>query len=175
MMVTSKSLSQRWLHSFVGLLRGRDNTCRTQKRDGTFTSKIDYKSQPTAEKSAAKLTVKLGRPFDAYQCWFCRGWHVGNSANLTLGKFCSIAWVWIIRKKRAGNKARLKLRRYETTMDCQRCGKPTSTTIMSMFNIEEICLSCKDYEKQDPRYGAAVKADEAAIKSGNYNFRGIGL
>lgn len=174
-MVTGATFRQRWLHTLVGFMRGRENSCLTQKRDGSFAPKIDYKSQESAARSAGKLTEKWGREMDAYQCWFCRGWHVGNSANLTFGKFCSIAWVWIIRKKRAGNKARLKLRRYETTMDCQRCQKPTSMTIMSMFNTEEICFPCKDAEKLDPRYAAAVSADEAAIKSGNYNFKGIGL
>lgn len=58
---------------------------------------------------------------------------------------------------------------------CQRCGKETICTIMSMFNTEMICLACKDAEKQRPDYKAAVEADEAAIKQGNFNFKGIGL
>lgn len=174
-MVTGKTRRQRWLHTFVGYMRGRENSCLTQKRDGSFAPKIDYKSQESAARSAEKLTAKWGRAMDAYQCWFCKGWHIGNAANLTVGKFFSILWVWIIKKKRAGNKARLKLRRYEVPMNCQRCSKPTDVTIMSMFNTDEICLDCKDAEKQDPRYAEAVAADEAAIKSGNFNFKGIGL
>jgi hypothetical protein len=42
---------------------------------------------------------------------------------------------------------------------------------MSMFNTDEICNECKEKERQDPRYKDAVAADEAAIRSGNYNFR----
>jgi hypothetical protein len=174
-MVTGKTRRQRWLHTFVGYLRGRENSCLTQKRDGSFAPKIDYKSQESAARSAEKLTEKWGRAMDAYQCWFCKGWHIGNAANLTVGKFFSILRVWIIKKKRAGNKARLKPRNYEVAMDCDRCHKPTHVKIMSMFNTQEICMECKVEEKQDPRYAEAVAADEAAIKSGNYNFKGIGL
>jgi hypothetical protein len=46
---------------------------------------------------------------------------------------------------------------------------------MSMFNSDEICMECKAAEKLRPDYKAAVEADEAAIRGGNYNFRGIGL
>ena len=104
-MVTSKSLPQRWLHTFVGMMRGRHNTHQTE-REGVFRDKIDYKSQETCEKSARKLAEKFGRPFDAYQCWFCGGWHLGNSVNLTFWKFWSILWVWIIQRKRTGPKQR---------------------------------------------------------------------
>lgn len=57
---------------------------------------------------------------------------------------------------------------------CQRCHQETCAIIMSMFNTQEICMDCKDKERQDPRYKDAVAADEAAIRQGNYNFRGIG-
>lgn len=174
-MVTSKTLRQRWFHTFVGYMRGEQNSCLTQKRDGSFAPKIDFKSQPSAEKSAMAMFAKTGRVFDAYQCWFCRGWHIGNAANLTMEKFFSIMQVWIIKRKRTGNKARFKPRNYEIAMNCQRCHKPTNGTIMSMFNTEEICFACKDAEKKNPRYAEAVQADEAAIKSGNYNFKGVGL
>jgi len=59
-------------------------------------------------------------------------------------------------------------------MKCQRCGKDTSCHIMSMFNTQEICLDCSDAEQNDPRYQKAQEADEAQIKAGNYNFKGIG-
>ena len=106
MTVTSKSLPQRWLHTFVGLMRGRRNTCQTQKRDGTFTDKINYKRQESAQRAAEQMLGKTGREFDAYRCGFCGGWHIGNAANLTFGKFWSIAWVWIIQRKRTGLKQR---------------------------------------------------------------------
>jgi len=57
---------------------------------------------------------------------------------------------------------------------CQRCGKTTNVSIMSMFNSEQICMECKDAEMKDPRYTAAQEAELAAIQSGNYNFKGIG-
>lgn len=57
---------------------------------------------------------------------------------------------------------------------CHRCDKETLSTIMSMFNTDELCMACKDLEKQDPRYQEAVDADIAAIRAGNYNFKGIG-
>jgi|SRR5271157_6183104 len=175
LVVTSKSLPQRWLHTFVGILRGRRNTHQTQKGDGAFADKIDYKSQETCEKSARKLAEKFGRPFDAYQCGFCGGWHIGNAANLTFRKFWSILWVFVIQKKRRIRKARLKPWNWEKPMDCERCGKPTSITILSMFNAQAICMGCKQAEEQRPDYKEAVAADEAAIRSGNFNFKGIGL
>lgn len=58
---------------------------------------------------------------------------------------------------------------------CDRCGGPTNgITTMSMFNTDIICMKCKDEEKKNPRYKEALEADRAAIKSGNYNFEGIG-
>lgn len=60
-------------------------------------------------------------------------------------------------------------------MNCDRCGKPTNVHIMSMFNTDELCLDCKEAEKQRPDYKDAVAADEAAIRQGNYKFKGIGL
>ena len=60
-------------------------------------------------------------------------------------------------------------------MKCQRCGTETNVTIMSMFNKQTICMDCKDREKQRPDYRQAVAADEAAIRQGNFNFKGIGL
>ena len=59
-------------------------------------------------------------------------------------------------------------------MKCMRCGKETNIHMMSMFNTDEICMDCKEQEKQDPRYKHAQDADIAAIRAGNYNFKGIG-
>ena len=58
--------------------------------------------------------------------------------------------------------------------NCERCNKSTGILIISMFNTEEICLKCKQKEKEHPDYKKAVKADEEAIRRGNYNFKGIG-
>lgn len=58
---------------------------------------------------------------------------------------------------------------------CDRCGRQTACSIMSMFNTQTICLRCKQREESHPDYPVAVAADEAAIKSGNLNFQGVGL
>ena len=57
---------------------------------------------------------------------------------------------------------------------CSRCGKATDTWILSMFNTQEICLECKEQEKNHPRYQEACEADRKAIQRGDYNFKGIG-
>jgi len=174
-MVTSEKWLQRWLHRIVSGMRGRHNTCLTQKKDGSFSQKIDYKSQPSAAKSALKLTEKWGKTFDAYQCWYCKGWHIGGAANLTVSKFLSIMLVWILGKKRTGNKHRMKFRGSMKPVECERCHAQCFATIMSMFNAEMICLDCKAAETTRPDYNNAVKADEAAIRAGDFNFKGIGL
>ena len=58
---------------------------------------------------------------------------------------------------------------------CDRCGKKLTVRIMSMFNTDCICPECKELERKDHRYKQAQEADLNAIKSGNYNFKGIGL
>lgn len=103
--VTSKSLPQRWLHTIVSGLCGRDNSC-VYERDGVRKPKIDYRSQQSAARAALDLTIKWGRDMDAYQCWYCRGWHVGNTHSLTFAKFLRIFWFWVLRKRRKGNKLR---------------------------------------------------------------------
>jgi menaquinone-dependent protoporphyrinogen IX oxidase len=174
-MVTSASFTQRWLHRVVSGMRGRYNTCLSQKKDGSFAPKINYKSQATAQKSAEKLTEKFGKPFDAYQCWYCKGWHIGGAANLTFLKFLSITLIWVLGKKRQGNKHRLKAYRRIKEVECQRCYAKTFATILSMFNTEEICMDCKDAEEGRSDYDDAVKADQAAVRNGDINFKGIGL
>jgi hypothetical protein len=174
-MVTSEKWLQRWLHRIVSGMRGRNNSCLTQKKDGSFSPKVDYKSQATAAKSALRLGEKSGRMFDAYQCWYCKGWHIGGAANLTVFKVLSIMLIWVLGKKRTSNKYRMKWYRRVKMVDCQRCHKQTLATIMSMFNTEEICLDCKEAEQQRPDYADAVAADAAAIRTGDFNFKGIGL
>ena len=58
---------------------------------------------------------------------------------------------------------------------CGRCHKDTNgCTIMSMFDTQIICMDCADRESERGDYKDARKADENAIKNGNYNFNGIG-
>jgi len=59
---------------------------------------------------------------------------------------------------------------------CDRCGGSLkSGRIMSMYNTDCICMACKEKETKWNDYDSAVKADHKQIKSGNYNFEGIGL
>jgi len=58
--------------------------------------------------------------------------------------------------------------------NCERCGQPTKgVTTMSIFNEDVICIPCKEEEKNDPDYNAAVKADNDAIRRGDNNFKGV--
>ena len=60
--------------------------------------------------------------------------------------------------------------------NCDRCGKSTEgITIMSMFNEQVICMTCKDKETKREDYKNAQDADNSEIKNGNFNFKGIGL
>lgn len=60
--------------------------------------------------------------------------------------------------------------------NCDRCGKSLSGgRIMSMYNNDCICMSCKEKERERSDYKAAQDADIAEIRKGNYNFVGIGL
>jgi hypothetical protein len=58
---------------------------------------------------------------------------------------------------------------------CDRCGAKLTTRIMSMYNLDVICMDCKEVETKRPDYDEAVKADHEQIKKGNRNFEGIGL
>jgi len=57
---------------------------------------------------------------------------------------------------------------------CQRCYKEASAHTMSMYSTRLICLDCEAEERKRDDYAAARAADVAAIKSGNYNFNGVG-
>ena len=58
--------------------------------------------------------------------------------------------------------------------NCDRCGKSLKHgRMMSMFNTDCLCLDCIIAERQRPDYREAVEADNAEIRKGNYNFKGI--
>ena len=64
--------------------------------------------------------------------------------------------------------------KFFTQTHCDRCGGSLKGgRIMSMYNTDCICLSCKDMEFKRADYGEAVKADHEEIRKGNYNFKGI--
>ena len=58
--------------------------------------------------------------------------------------------------------------------NCDRCGAPLTARIQSMYNSQVICMECKDAERKRVDYRQAVEADNAEIRKGNYNFKGIG-
>jgi hypothetical protein len=58
---------------------------------------------------------------------------------------------------------------------CERCGTQAFIIIMSQFNTDELCMSCKDIEKQHPKYEEACEAERREIAKGNFNYVGIGL
>ena len=62
-----------------------------------------------------------------------------------------------------------------TAKTCDRCGNDLGPArIMSMYNTDIICMSCKEKERKRSDYKTAQNADIAEIKKGNYNFAGIG-
>ncbi|GAB2547119.1 hypothetical protein [Gracilibacillus alcaliphilus] len=64
--------------------------------------------------------------------------------------------------------------KFFTQANCDRCGGNLKDgRIMSMYNTDCICLTCKDKESKRIDYRDAVKADHEEIKKGNYNFPGI--
>ena len=58
---------------------------------------------------------------------------------------------------------------------CDRCGKPLTVRIMSMFNTQVICMEYKDAEQKRADYRKAADAEIAEVRKGNRNFKGIGL
>lgn len=59
--------------------------------------------------------------------------------------------------------------------NCDRCGGSLKTRTTSTFNTQTICMGCKRKEEVHPSYEHAQKAEQAAVKRGNYNFPGVGL
>lgn len=57
---------------------------------------------------------------------------------------------------------------------CDRCRQETLVTTMSFFNTDTICPECKTKERNHPKFGEALKAENEACRTGNYNFPGIG-
>jgi hypothetical protein len=58
--------------------------------------------------------------------------------------------------------------------ECDRCHKSLERgRTMSMFNTDCLCLECKEKERDDPEYAAAVNADHQAVNKGNLRFMEI--
>lgn len=58
---------------------------------------------------------------------------------------------------------------------CERCGKETTTSMMSMFNTQQCCMACIEKERKHPKYAEARRVDATQVRLGNFNFKGIGL
>lgn len=66
--------------------------------------------------------------------------------------------------------------KFFTQTTCDRChGSLDGGRIMSMFNEDCICMECQRKETERPDYAKARDAEREAVKSGNRNFKGIGL
>lgn len=57
---------------------------------------------------------------------------------------------------------------------CHRCNKRANLYIMSRFNLDLICMECREAEKTHPRYQEAVDAENEAVMHGDLDFPGIG-
>lgn len=58
---------------------------------------------------------------------------------------------------------------------CDRCGARFGVSTMSRFNRDMLCMPCRADEKQAPNYPQAEAVELAAVRSGDYNYPGIGL
>lgn len=59
-------------------------------------------------------------------------------------------------------------------MNCDRCHTDARVTTMSMFNMDTLCMECKEKETHHPKYKEAVEAERQACLQGNLNYPGIG-
>lgn len=57
---------------------------------------------------------------------------------------------------------------------CDRCGSDLKDgRIMSMLNMDCICMKCKKKEIEDQDYQKAVEAERYEIRKGNFNYKGL--
>lgn len=61
-------------------------------------------------------------------------------------------------------------------MICDRCGnKDKKLLFISVFNLDSICVCCKEEEEKHNEYSKAIRVNRAEEAKGNYDFEGIGL
>lgn len=39
----------------------------------------DFGNEMDAGMKATEISVRVGREFEAYPCWYCGGWHIGRA------------------------------------------------------------------------------------------------
>lgn len=47
---------------------------------------------------------------------------------------------------------------------CERCGKETTTSMMSMFNTQQCCMACIEKERKHPKYAEARRVDATQVR-----------
>ena len=62
------------LHARASFKAGRESACG---------SKIDYKSEESAERAASAMSLKYEKDMEAYPCVFCFGWHIGRKMSIS--------------------------------------------------------------------------------------------
>lgn len=62
--------AERLIHLQAGKAYGKERTCG---------SKVNYRTEGTATKSAEKMSLKQSGDLEAYPCFWCNGWHIGRS------------------------------------------------------------------------------------------------
>jgi hypothetical protein len=60
------------LHLRAGKRYGREATCGT---------KVNFKSESTANRAAQSMAAKADKPLEAYPCAWCEGWHIGRKMS----------------------------------------------------------------------------------------------
>lgn len=64
--------------------------------------------------------------------------------------------------------------KFFTQKTCDRCGGSLKDgRIISMYNEDCICSSCKEKERKRSDYKEAVEDEYEEVKKGNYNYKGI--
>ena len=65
--------------------------------------------------------------------------------------------------------------RFFEVSKCDRCHGPLDGgRILSMYNAHDVlCMKCKMAERKHSDYRDAVEADNAEIRKGNFNYRGV--
>lgn len=67
------------------------------------------------------------------------------------------------------------MRRSWPTFACARCGATNTASIVSKYNLDEICIECKHDERRLPSYAHADAEEVASVRAGHLNFPGVGL
>ena len=68
------------MHLTIGRIYGIEATCGT---------KVDYKSEKSADKAAQAMMNKGSKSLEAYPCAFCFGWHIGRALTTEEMLACS--------------------------------------------------------------------------------------